>query len=55
MKKILLAVAGIGGLLAGAGGILGVSTVVAIGGGTMLIALLILPWLPESPPPANGR
>ncbi|HUH14184.1 MAG TPA: hypothetical protein VMK65_13800 [Longimicrobiales bacterium] len=55
MKKILLVVAGLGALTAIAGGFAGIESVLIVGAGAMLIALLLLPWVEEDVPPWRRR
>ena len=55
LKKILLAGAGVGALVAIAAGFVGVPTLIGIGAVVMLISLILLPWVNEgeSAPPAD--
>ncbi len=55
MKKLLLTSAGVGGILAVAGGFLGLPFLFRIGAPLMLISLLILPWVRETEPPDSGN
>lgn len=47
MKKTLLVIAGIGALVAILGGFGGITLLIGLGGGAMVISLLLLPWVNE--------
>lgn len=53
LKKTLLLIAGVGALVAIAAGFAGVTTFIGIGAGVMVIALILVGWLNESPSPAD--
>lgn len=55
VKKILLLTAGAGALVAIAAGFAGLTTLIGIGAGVMVISLILVGWLNEneSTPPAD--